>query len=162
MPSLSALLGQDSNVTFDPKKWFALAYYSPITAEVEKNIARIAEMLYPKEREAFYARLIGVGLVGVQHEMTWLMIFRSRLAAIDEMSSRGLVPIGDLKKHYDSGAASNPKFYATYSFENWVEFMKTRMLIALYPSQMVELSFSGKDFLRYLAHVGYGRNAKVN
>lgn len=162
IPSLSALLGQDPTVSFNPKIWFAQAYYSPITAEMERNIKEVADHYYPKETETFYIRFIGVGLVSVQHEMTWTLIFRSQLSAMDELSSRGLIPVNDLKKHYSEAAKQNPKFYAGYPFEEWITFMKTRMLIATYPSQMAELSFNGKDFLRYLAHVGYNSSGKNN
>jgi hypothetical protein len=162
IPTLSGLLGQNPEVEFDAKKYLALAYYSPVTAEAEKNIKAIADKQYPNAREDFYVRFIGVGLVTVQHEMTWLMIFASQLAALEELNSRGLIPITDLKKHYDKAAAASPAVYATYSFDQWLSFLKLRMEIATYPSGMVELSWGGRDFLRYLAHVGYNLDSRKN
>ncbi|MGA9672949.1 MAG: hypothetical protein WBQ94_27275 [Terracidiphilus sp.] len=162
IPTLSALLGQNPNVEFNARQFFALAHYSPITAEVEKNIKIIAQQNSPNEKEAFYARFIGVGAVAYQHDVTWFTIFGSQLTALTELNSRGLIPIADLKKHYDNAVAHFPKTYENYSFEQWMDYMQSRMLIAKYPSQMVELSFNGKDFLKYLAHVGRSVSGKTN
>ena len=162
IPTLSALLGQNPNVEFNAKQFFALAHYSPITAEIEKNIKIIAQQYSPNDKEAFYARLIGVGAVAYQHDVTWFTIFGSQLTALAELNSRGLIPIADLKKHYDKAVAGYPKTYGDYSFEQWMDYMQSRMLIAKYPSQMVELSFNGKDFLKYLAHVGWNVSIKAN
>jgi len=162
IPTLSALLGQNPSVDFNAKKFFAVAYYSPVTAEIEKNIRIVAQQNSPNDKEAFYARFIGVGLVAYQHDLTWFTIYGSQLKAMAEMISRGLIPLADLKKHYDKAAVDYPKTYENYSFEQWVDYMKSRLLIATYPSQMVELSFNGQDFLKYLAHVGRNVDGKPN
>lgn len=156
IPTLSALLGQNPSVDFNAKKFFALAHYSPVTAEIEKNIRIIAEQNSPNDKEAFYARLIGVGTIAFQHDMTSLLIFGSQVKAMTELSSRGLMPVADLKKHYDKAVVEFPGTYKDYSFEQWLDFMKSRLLIAVYPSQMVEISFAGQDFLKYVSH--FGRN----
>jgi hypothetical protein len=162
IPTLSSLLGQKSNPTFDAKQFFALAHYSPITAEVEKNIKIIAQQYSPNDTEAFYARFIGVGLIAYQHDVTWFTIFRSQLAALSELNSRGLIPIADLKKHYDKATVDYPQTYSNYSFDQWRGFMKDRGLIVWYPSGMVELSWNGKDFMKYLAHAGLDFHVKAN
>jgi hypothetical protein len=162
IPTLSALLGQHSNPTFNPKQFFALAYHSPITAEIENNIKEIAEKYYPNDKENFYAKFIGVGAVAYAHEVTWYSIFGSQLAAMAEMNFRGQIPIADVKKHYAKATVAFPDTYKTYSFGQWMEYLKLRMLIAVYPSQMAELSFNGKDFLKYMAHVGWKMDGRPN
>ena len=162
IPTLSALLGQNPQIKFDAKRLFALAHYSPVTAEIEKNIRIIAQQNAPNDKEAFYARFIGVGVVAYQHDVSWFTIYGSQLEALAELNSRGLIPVADLKKHYDKAVMAYPKTYANYSFEQWLNYMQSRMLIARYPSQMVELSFNGKDFLKYLAHVGHDIHGKAN
>jgi len=109
IPTLSGLLGQNPNIDFDARKFFALAYYSPITAEAEKNIKIVAQQHSPNDKEAFYARFIGVGLIAYQHDVTWYTIYGSQLAALEELNSRGLIPIADLKKHYDKAVIDYPK-----------------------------------------------------
>jgi hypothetical protein len=162
IPTLSALLGQNPSVDFNAKKFFALAHYSPVTAEIEKNMKIIAQQNSPNDKEAFYARILGCGLVAYHHDWTWFMIYGSQLAALAELNSRGLIPIAELKKHYDKAAADNPKTYEDYSFEQWLDYLKSRMLIATYPSLMIEMSFHGKDFLKYLSHVARDKNARSN
>lgn len=78
-PSISALQGQPSPITFDSRQWFRVSHFSPLTAEVENNIKIIARNAEPNDPEAFYARFIGVGLVSYLHEMTWAYIFKSQL-----------------------------------------------------------------------------------
>jgi hypothetical protein len=162
IPTLSALLEQNPSVEFDAKKFFAQAYYSPITAEIEKNIKVIAQQNSPNDKEAFYARFIGIGAIAYQYDVSWFTIFGSQLRALEETNSRGLIPVTDLKKHYEKAVVDYPKTFEDYSFDQWLGFMKSRMLIAVYPSQMVELSWGGKDFLKYLAHMAWNTKEKPN
>jgi len=76
IPALSALLGQNPTVAFDAKKFFALAHYSPVTAEIEQNIKTIAQQNSPNDKEAFYARFFGVGIVAYHHDVSWFVCFR--------------------------------------------------------------------------------------
>lgn len=162
VPSLSALLGQHPNIEFDTKQFFAKAYYSPVTAELENNIKVIAQQSSPADKEAFYARFVGVGAVAYQHDVTWYTIYGSQMKALADLNFRGLIPIDDLKKHYEKAAEDYPKTYENYTFDQWLKYMKERMLIVTYPSGMVEVSFNGQDFLKYLAHFGRSIDSKAN
>jgi len=162
MPTLSTLLGQNPTIDFNAKQFFALSYYSPITAEFEQNFRTIAQQQFPNDKEGFYTRFIGVGLAAFHYELTWYVIFKSQLLALEEMNSRGLIPIADVKKHYDKAVLDFPKTYTNYSFDQWVAYMKGRMLIVVHPSQMVELSWLGKDFLKYLAHTARDPQKQTN
>ena len=163
IPTLSGLLGQNPTVEFNSKQHFALAYYSPVTAEVEKNIKIVAQRDFPNDKEAFYARFIGIGIVVYQCDITWFLIFGCQIQALVELNSHGrTVPISDLLKHYDKAVKDYPATYTKYPFEEWLDFMKSRFLITVYPSQMVEISWGGKDFLKYLAHAGRDINGKKN
>jgi hypothetical protein len=94
--------------------------------------------------------------------VTWYTIYGSQLEALAELNSRGLIPVADLKKHYDKAVVDYPKTYVNYSFEQWLSYMQSRMLTATYPSKMIELSFNGKDFLKYLAHVARNAHTKAS
>ncbi len=162
IPTLSALLGQNPKISFDAKEFFARAYYSPVTAEVENNIKIIAQQNAPNDKEAFYARFIGVGAIAYQHEVTWYTIFKSQLSLLAELSARGIIPLADVKKHYDKAAVEYPRLYATYSFDQWMNYMQSRLLIIKYQSDMVDITHGGKDFLKFVAHTGWDINAKAN
>ena len=162
IPTLSALLGQNPQISFDAKTFFAQAYYSPLTAEFEKNIKIIAQQNSPNDKESFYARFIGIGAIAYQHDMTWFTIYKSQLLALAELNARGVIPFADVKKYYDKAVVEYPKTYANYSFDQWMDYLHSRLLVARYPSAMVEISHGGKDFLKYVAHRGWNINAKQN
>jgi hypothetical protein len=163
-PSLSVLLGQAPQITFDPSQYFRLAYYSPITAEVENNFKIIAERFFqPADREAFFTRFIGVGLVSYLHDMTWAYIFKSQLLVIKEVNRRSgyIMPLSDAKVYYDSAVLEYPQVYANYSFQQWMDYMYSQQLLIKHPSDMLELTHRAKDLLKYLEHWGRDANIKA-
>jgi hypothetical protein len=163
IPTLSALLGQDPKITFNPSQFFAQQYFSPLTAEFEKNIKLIAQRNYPNDKEGFYARFIGVGIVAYQNDVTWFTIYKSQLGALQELNARNVpIPIADVRKHYDKAVGDHPKTFANYSFDQWLGYMTARLLALRHPSEMVEITHGGRDFLKYVAHRGWNINGKRN
>jgi hypothetical protein len=141
---------------FDVTRYFQQAYHSPLQAEIETNIRAAAQS--QNDREGFYARFIGVGLIAYIYDMIWSAIFRSQVLSLLELNRRnGLLPLADIKTFYDQAATAHPDYYAKYSFEQWLTFMKSQLLIIRHPSDMVEITLRGKDFLKYLLH--WGREA---
>jgi hypothetical protein len=154
-PSLSALYGQPPQITFSPNEFFRTAYYSPLTAEVENNIKVIAHNYQANDHEGFYSRFIGVGLTAIMHEMSWAYSFKSQMLLLMEMNRRGgLIPIADAKTYYDKAVAECPKVFANWSFDQWLEFLKREQLLIQHPTNMLEMTHRGKDFVKYLAHWG--------
>ena len=162
IPSVSALMGQDPVIQFDAKQFFKTAYYSPVTTELEENFRRIAKEQANEDREGFYARFLGVGLAAHHYELTWTTIFGSQLAAMEELNARGVIPLSDVEKHYNQAVENFPDAYRTYTFAQWFAYMQGKMLVATYPSKMVELSWLGKDFLKYLSHTARDPKKEVN
>lgn len=154
-PTLSSLLGQKSNVTFDAKEHFRLAYFSPLTAEVEKNIRVVARNYDPNDIESFYARFIGVGLVSVMHNSAWTSIYKSQFLLLTEMNRKGgMAAVQVARSFYDDAAKEYPQIYANYTFDEWVNFLKREQLLIEHPSAMLEITHKAKDFLKYIAHWG--------
>jgi hypothetical protein len=163
MPTLSGLLGQAPQITFDAGQFFRVAYFSPVTAEIENNIKIVAETSNPGDHEAFYARFIGVGVVAYTYDTLWLIIYKSQLLWLYELNRKGLLPIAEAKKFYDQAVIDFPKAYANYSFDQWMGYLKDNaQLLIKYPSEMLEITHKGKDFLKYLAHRGCDVNVKAN
>jgi hypothetical protein len=156
IPTLSSLLGQEAKPDFDAKQFFARAHYSTVTAEVEKNIKTIAHKVSPADPEAFYARFIGIGLVAYWHDSTWFTIYGSQLKLLEELNGKNAPsPISVAQKYYDQAKEKYPPTYANYSFDQWLGYMKSRLIIVRYPSEMIEITHHGKDFLKYLTHWGF-------
>ena len=161
-PSISALQGETPQITFDARQWFRLAYYSPMTAEVQQNIKTVAHNFQPSDVEDFYARFIGVGLVAYLHDMTWAYIFKSQLLMLAELNRmNGMMPVAAAKTYYDKAVIDFPLIYKDYAFPQWLNFMQAQQLLVKHPSDMLEISHRGKDLLKYLAHWGPDVNIKL-
>jgi hypothetical protein len=161
IPTISALQAQAPQITFNAQEFFRLAYYSPVTAEVENNIKIIAQQNQPGDREGFLARFIGVGYVAITYQMTWLSIFKSQLLMLTELNRRIMTPAAEAKKYYDKAAADYPSLYAQYTFEQWIDYMKGELLLIRHPSDMLEITHRGRDLLKFVVHWGYDFNAKT-
>jgi hypothetical protein len=159
VPTLSNLLGQTPQIPFDAKDFFKRAYYSPVTAELENNIKVIAHR--ESNPEDFYARFIGVGLPTFMYEIAWASMFKSQFLALSELNRQILLPSSEVKKFYDNAVSVCPKVYLEYPFEKWLAYLIFHQLVIKHPSEMVELTHKGRDFLKYLAHHGYNPDLKT-
>ena len=162
LPPVSALQSSSPPVPFDATAFFRTAYYSPVTAEVEKNIKIAAASNQPNDHEGFLAKFIGVGAVAYWNDITWAYIYKSQFLALTEMNRRnGWLPIAEAKGFYDRATKEYPQVYTNYLFDQWLEYMKTRNLVLRHPSDMLEITHGGKDLLRYVAHCGYNIESKI-
>jgi hypothetical protein len=141
-------------VDFDAAHYFKLAYHSLLTADVEKRIkiaASQAKAHYTMEE--FYSKFIGVGLVSYFHDITWAYIWKSQFLMLAELNRQGgMMPISVAKSFYDQGAKDYPNNYLHYTFDQWITFMVTQGLVIRHPSEMLEITVRGRDFLSYSAH----------
>lgn len=155
IPTVSAVVPEVLGPTFDAKLFFKNAYYSTVTAEVEKNIVLVADKNEPTSREGFLVKFIGVGLVSYLHDWTWLTIFRSQLLMLLDLNGRnGWMALDEAKNYYDKASTEYSEIYSKYSFDQWIIYMKGQQLIIHHPSNMLEITVRGKDFLKYLTHWG--------
>ena len=163
IPTLSSLLGQQPSVTFDPRDYFRRSWFSTFTAEIEHNIKLVAEKFEPQEREAFYARLIGVGLVSYTHDVTWLIIYKSQLLLLQQLSRGAMLPISEARTLYDQAVIEYPQTYANYPFERWMDYLTNQtQLVVRHPSDMLDLTYRARDFLGYIGHWGRDINERRN
>ena len=140
---------------FDATEFFRRSYYSPLQSEIETNVRTAAIHNQPNDRDGFYVKLLAVGLISYNYDMIWSNIFKSQLLALLELNRQnGLLPLAAFKTYYDQAALSDPTPYAHYSFDQWLAFMQSQLLIIRHPSDMVEITHRGKDFLKYLLHWG--------
>jgi len=161
-PTLSALTGQQPQITFNPTEFFRVSYFSPLTAEIEHNIKIVARNAEPNNPELFYSRFIGVGLVAAMHDRSWYLIFKSQLLMLTEMNRRqGVLPLPDARAFYTRAVPACPGVYPAYAFDQWLNYMKAEQLLIHHPTDMLEITHKGKDLLRYLAHWGRDANMKA-
>ena len=141
-------------VSFDAPTYFRLAYHSLWTADVEKRIkVAAAQNKAHYTTEEFYAKFIAVGLIAYLHDLTWAYIWKSQFLLLIELNRQGgVMPVGEAKAFYDQGAKDYPRNYANYSFDQWLVFIQTQQLIIRHPSEMLEITVRGRDFISYSAH----------
>ena len=80
--------------------------------------------------------------------------FGSQLGALAHLNRHGVVAIDSLKPYYEDASHADPTLFKNLSFEQWVSFLNARGLLATRPANTVEISHLGRDFLKYIAHVG--------
>jgi hypothetical protein len=150
-----------SNV--DIKEFFRLAYRTPSEAEVRKNFYLLARQEQPNDPEKFYLEFIGVGFIAVTYDNIWWPMYGSQLSALMEVNRNGgLLPISKVRAFFDH---AQQEFQTEYMTENitfvaWLSYLTTNQLVIHYPSDMVEITIKGKDYLKYLTHFGRGLATK--
>jgi hypothetical protein len=141
---------------FDASAFFAQSYSSPLQPEIEANIRAAAIRTQPNDREGFYVRFIGAGTIIYVYDMVWFSIYRSQILSLMELNRR-MLPLSEIRSFYDRAATEYPAYYARYSLDQWLGYLKTHSLLIQHASDMVEITVRGRDFLKYLVH--YGRYA---
>jgi hypothetical protein len=137
----------------DAGPFFQQAYTSSFQGEVENNVRASAQQNQPDNPEEFYVKLIAVGLTSFTYELIWAYIYRSQLLLLNELNSRS-VPLAKAKTYYDKAATEHPDIYASYSFEQWRQFMKLYLLLIEHANGVMDITHRGRDFLKFLVHHG--------
>ena len=123
----------------------------------------IATQNAPANEIGFLCRFIGVGLMAHLYLMAWAYMYKSQLLALLELNRRNTVmPLAEVKTFYDRAVVDYPEAYQAYTFAQWLQFILDQQLAIQYPSQMIEITHKGKDFLKYLTHWGADANTKRN
>ena len=94
-------------------------------------------------------------MISYLHDITWAYIFKSQIMMLTELNRRnGMMPLADAEPYYDNAAIACPQVYAQYSFHQWLNFIVAQQLVLRHPSDMLEITMRGRDFLKYLTHWG--------
>ena len=133
--------------------FFLRLYNSTLNSEIETNLRLAANQNQPNDHEGFFIKLISVGLVAYVYDIAWAYIYKSQMLLLMELNRR-MMPLLEVRPYYDTAAEAYPAVYKNYSFEQWLNWIKASYLIIQHPSNMVEITARGRDFLKYLVHLG--------
>ncbi len=158
-PASSAIATNNSNEGFDVKEFLKNSYKSDMQSETENNITKWMNKLPPKERETLITRFIASGLIAYMHDTTWWTIFKSQILALEHIN-RQILRLENVKAYYDKAAQEYPIQYATYSFQQWFNYLLGRVLIIEQPANTVAITQRGKDYLKHMVHYGYSSNTR--
>jgi hypothetical protein len=117
------------------------------TGEIEAAIRQTAGQVPVPDRDTYLFRSLTVALIYVQFETLWWNIFASQIKALQHLNN------GQLKRetifpYYAEAAAANPSFYAEYSFDKWLGFMRSHVVIRE-DGDLIGITVKGKDFLKF-------------
>jgi hypothetical protein len=150
----NVLVPNNPTPNFDATDFLKNSYVSEMAAEIEQNVRTAARVNSPNSPEEFYIQLITRGLPGYIYDVLWAYIFKSQISALCSLVATGPVLPKDMKHFYDTAAMEYPDMYANYSFDRWLEFMRSNLVILWHPDGRIGSTQRGRDFLKYLAHSG--------
>jgi len=137
-----------------------LSYFdSTLLQEGEKMI--VAEVLekrsiaHGEARERELLTLLAAALLTNVFEQTYVAIFGSQIGALQALNSapEGL-STDTLRQWYDLGTIKEPEFYKNYSFELWLAFLESSVLIRR-NGTLLCITVRGRNFLAYLTRSGH-------
>ena len=150
----SAALTPPAPSPIDVAAFFRQSYGGQLQDDVEKNVKAMIQGRSPNERDEFIVKFIATGIINVTYNTIWLTIFRSQVLALVELNTK-VLRREELQAYYDGGVQRSPAVYEKYSFDQWLQYLRSQILILEHPGQVFELTVRGKDFLKYMVHCGY-------
>ncbi len=139
--------------TFQNVDAFYRTYDNALLLECENNLRKQSDTYTPGiDREKFLLRLCSTIILIALFENLWLMIYRSQLLVLEQLN-KSPQKIDSLHSFYGSAVSSYPDTYKTYTFNSWLAFMKSQVLMGE-EGDMVHIAVRGREFLKYLLSTG--------
>jgi len=139
-------------------------YFSPETIELVKEAvikeSQVDTYETPEEREEVlftYSQLLHL----TKHfNNIYSSIYGSQINILTRLNSSVFETKETLQGYYEFAKASFPKTYENYSYDNYLNYLKSFSLI-IEEAGAINLTILGKDFLKYILESGYSFN-KLN
>ena len=132
---------------------------SPLIAESEQLMRNDFDqrgIKAPEDRERALFRLSAAFLVVYQFERLHSTIWASQWHALHFVNSRpDGVELTELRAFYDRAKQQFPAWYQNYTFDQWLLFLDSSMLLANMGARKV-ISIRGREYLKYLITTGRG------
>jgi hypothetical protein len=111
------------------------------------------------ERQKVLIRYLAAVSISQRFERTWYWIWGSQLKMLDALNS--IKPNGlsaeSLNKFYENGKNTSPELYTNYTFDQWLTFLKTWVLVRE-DNGIIRITLAGEEFLKYLVQTGLTAN----
>jgi hypothetical protein len=110
----------------------------------------------PADRERVLIRHLAAALIYNHFDRTYRWIFGSQLLLLQQLnaapSTRTAVGI-----HYQIAALESPEFYFNYSFDQWLHFMVSQVLVRA-DGEAISITVGGREFLKFVVEEGLSFN----
>jgi len=129
---------------------------SPILLEQENLINRELTSIQGLEREKFLVRYLSITKLELAFERIYSLIWGSQICILEHLNDRRT--IGASKENiktifYDDAVIKWPGFFTNYSYEMYLDFLKSSNLI-IERGETLFITEFGVDFLQYLTRIG--------
>jgi hypothetical protein len=121
---------------------------SRMLTECESIIRAELDKHPPADRDRVSLRLMTAMMISYIFESIWFGIFKSQIEAMQELNRHNVRREG-LRSYYDVAFVEAPWFYASYSFDQWIGWLRAWSLIAE-EGEMVIITIRGGEFLKWL------------
>lgn len=129
----------------------------PLTMEQVSNLKiALANIESKEEREDILYKLLAENQIAVVFEQTYSLVFGSQLSALQHLNGLSGIQkeLAALKPFYENAKEKYPDFYKNYSYESWLGFLKSSLLI-LIENGNIDITVRGQAFLNYLTKQRY-------
>jgi len=155
------LAGQKSKPEVDPKaeaEALMRQLDSVLVRQLEDNIKMEfgKKNLLGAEGVPVLIRYLAALSIAYNFSEIYRIIFGSQLSLLDYLNTQHPQPIEALRPFYNSVASVYP-FYKEYSFEQWLGYLKSQLLIRD-DSGSISITVKGREFLAFLTQLGLTRN----
>ena len=117
--------------------------------EIENEFKQHLDGMPDSEKIKALSRLFAASLWGYMATNTYRLIFGSQIAALEFLNSHHKVPRDSLRPFYAAAANRHPDFYQNYSYDQWLGFLESQVLI-LYDADLIGVTVRGQEFLQHL------------
>lgn len=142
---------------------FYNSYSSRMLNDTEELVRKESSQ-YPAgtDRERYLTRAAAMLVTILIFEKVWLTIYGSQLRLLNDLNSTGIKTYDQIRAYYEQVALANPENYKAISFEAWISYLKSWVLIRDMDAHHVEITIRGQDFLRYLLECRYDPALRTN
>jgi len=158
----SDLLAVEPQAVVDLDQIVRRSFNSVLEADAERNLSHALQLKPQADRESFLIKFIAQGIISYTYDSLWWVIYGSQLRALLELNQRGFMRQEEIKPYYDKAAEHFSAVYATYTFDQWLEFMRIQQVLIDHPGEVVEITVKGRDFLKFIIHWGYSIERRPN
>ena len=113
-----------------------------------------------KARTEILTLVLAAMSVQYRHERSYNLIFGSQLELLARMNG-GPLSLEVCRSVYDSVALRFPNEYRTYSFDQWIGFLRNSGLVQSWPDGNYGLTPWGRGLLRYVVAQGLSTNKNL-
>jgi len=153
---------QESNAEIDPQKEaeaLMRQFDSALIRETEDLLKTELEKknLLGTEAVPVLIRYVAALSIAYSFSEVYRIIWGSQISLLDYLNTQSTQPVNALRVFYNSGVARYPLSYSSYSFEQWLAFLKTHLLLRD-DNAMISITVRGREFLTYLTSEGLTKN----